>query len=205
MARPLDIGALVYDKFELLDYFGPMEMFGVLTDHFRIHVVAEHPSPVASTQGPRIVVDRSFDDANEFDMLWVPGGIGTREAVENETMLEWVRSQAASVDYVASVCTGSGLLAAAGLLDGRRATSNKVSFRWAEAQSDQVIWLPKARWVVDGKFWTSGGVAAGIDMALAMIAKIVGEEIADRVADGTEYEWHRDADWDPFAEKAGLL
>lgn len=205
MTHPLDIGALVYEKFELLDYFGPMEMFGVLTDYFRIHVVAEHAGYVASTQGPRVAVDRSFDEANEFDMLWVPGGVGTREAVENEKLLAWLRSQSASVQYVASVCTGSGLLAAAGLLDGRSATSNKMSFRWAEAQSDKVTWLPKARWVEDGKFWTSGGVAAGMDMALAMIAKIVGEEIADRVADGTEYDWHRDADWDPFAEKAGLL
>ncbi len=199
------IGALVYDKFELLDYFGPMEMFGVLPDHFRIHVVAQTPGSVASTQGPRVVVDQSFEQAEGFDLLWVPGGVGTRQQVENETTLEWLRAQSDTAQYVASVCTGSGLLAAAGLLDGRRATSNKMSFRWAESQSDKVTWLPKARWVEDGKFWTSGGVAAGIDMALAMISNIVGEEIAERVADGTEYDWHRDAGWDPFAEKAGLV
>jgi len=85
------------------------------------------------------------------------------------------------------------------LLDGFRATSNKREFEWATAQGSNVEWVPEARWVVDGNRWTASGVTAGIDMALALIADLHGEELAIEVADGAEYEWHRDPSSDPFA------
>lgn len=104
-----------------------------------------------------------------------------------------------------SICTGSGVLAAAGLLDGRRATSNKQSFAWASSCGSAVTWVAQARWVTDGNIYTAGGVAAGIDMSLALIARILSEDVASEVARYAEYDWHRDAAWDPFAEQAGLL
>ena len=104
-----------------------------------------------------------------------------------------------------SVCTGSGVLAAAGLLDGYRATSHKRAFAWAVSQGPRVKWVPHARWVNDGNRWTSSGVAAGMDMTLAVVGHLQGEELADQIADTIEYEWHRDPQWDPFAAKNGLV
>ena len=104
-----------------------------------------------------------------------------------------------------SVCTGAALLARAGVLDERQATSNKAAFSWVVGQGPRVRWVKQARWVEDGKFWTSSGVSAGIDMALAVIAKLFGEKTGDELALATEYEWHRDAAWDPFARAHGLV
>ena len=199
------IGVVLFDQFELLDVFGPLEMFGVLRKSFEIHLLAERSGTVASAQGPRSVVDQTFDDAGSMDLLLVPGGRGTRNEVDNEYLLGWLRSRSEVTEIVASVCTGSAVLAAAGLLDGRRATSNKMSFEWVMTQGPEVTWVPEARWVVDGKFYTSGGVAAGIDMALSIVAGLLDEEVAVGVSEGTEYDWHRDPSWDPFAKIAGLV
>ncbi len=97
-----------------------------------------------------------------------------------------------------SVCSGSWILAKAGLLDGRRATSNKIFFELATQQSDKVEWIDEARWVEDGSIFTSSGVSAGMDMALAVIASLFGKEAALKVAIGTEYVWNQDPDNDPF-------
>ena len=113
--------------------------------------------------------------------------------------------QSANAEYVTSVCTGSALLAKAGILDGIRATTNKMAFEWASAQSSKVIWEKQARWVEDGKFFTSSGVSAGMDMSLAVIAKLLGHEVAEQAATWAEYDWHRDAGWDPFAKVHGLV
>jgi transcriptional regulator GlxA family with amidase domain len=137
--------------------------------------------------------------------MLVPGGIGTRCEVNNGSMLEWLRRRAAEAEIVTSVCTGAALLARAGLLDGRRATSNKLAFKWVTEQGPAVKWIKQARWVVDGKFATSSGVSAGIDMTLAVIARIVGAEAAERIAIRMEYDWHRDPSWDPFAKIHGLV
>jgi transcriptional regulator GlxA family with amidase domain len=139
------------------------------------------------------------------DIVVVPGGIGTRALVNDQSFLGWLKGWATSAEFITSVCTGSGVLAAAGLLDGYRATSNKRSFSWASAQGAGVTWIPEARWVEDGNRWTSSGVAAGIDMALALIAHLHGEDLATGLADRVEYEWHRDSSWDPYAAKNGLV
>lgn len=120
-------------------------------------------------------------------------------------LVDFIRETYPKVQYMITVCTGSWLAARAGVLDGRRATSNKRS--WAgrlEYGSDKVKWVAKARWVVDGNVWTSSGVSAGIDATLDWMKHVWGEEKARMVADGMEYDWHTDASWDPFAELYGL-
>ena len=97
------------------------------------------------------------------------------------------------------------LLATTGILDGRKATTNKLDFTQTVPLAPNVEWIAQARWVEDGKFFTSSGVSAGIDMTLAAIARLFGEETAREIAYGTEYEWHDDASWDPFAKLAGLV
>ena len=194
------VGAVLYQDFELLDLYGPLEMFGSLREQLRIVTLAEKAGPVASYQGPATVAEYSFADAPACELLLVPGGLGTLPQLANEAMLNFLRTQAAQAERVMSVCSGSALLAKAGLLDGRRATSNKMFFSLATTQSDAVNWVEAARWVADGPYVTSSGVSAGTDMALAVIEDLFGAELAERVARYTEYQWHRDADSDPFSE-----
>jgi transcriptional regulator GlxA family with amidase domain len=201
----ISVGVVLFDGFELLDVFGPLEMFGQLPDHFELCLIAESGDIVTSNQGPRSIVDFGFDSSPQFNMLLVPGGNGTRREVHNPVLLEWLRSQAENARYVTSVCTGSALLARAGLLDGRRATTNKAAFDWVISQSDQVDWQKQARWIKDGRFFTSSGVSAGMDMSLALIAEITDLDTATQVAIWSEYEWHQNPDWDPFAAIYGLV
>ena len=199
MAGRRSVGIVLFEGFELLDVFGPAEMFGVLPEQFSVQMLAADDGLVASHPGPRVAVDARLADASP-EILLVPGGIGTRREAVEPALLDHLRRLAGSAEWVLSVCTGAGLLAAAGLLDGRRATSNKRAFEWVRSVGPRVDWQPKARWVEDGKFVTSGGVAAGIDMSLAVIARLTSPETAEQVAFGTEYDWHRQADWDPFGE-----
>jgi len=199
-SAPRTLGAVLYPQFELLDLYGPLEMFGSLEKEIRIVTVAEKKGPVASTPGVETVARYDFDDCPRLDLILVPGGIGTLPQLGNEALLEFLRKRAGAAELTMSVCSGSALLARAGLLDGRRATSNKMCFQLARSQSDKVRWVTAARWVEDGPFATSSGVSAGTDMALAVIAKLFGPARAEQVAIGTEYTWHRDADRDPFAQ-----
>ena len=96
-------------------------------------------------------------------------------------------------------------LAVAGLLDGKRATSNKKAFDWVASLGPKTLWVPEARWVEDGNIITAGGVAAGMDMALRLVERLAGAEVAARTAEYAEYEWQRDPNWDPFARLAGLV
>jgi transcriptional regulator GlxA family with amidase domain len=193
------LGAILYEDFELLDLYGPLEMFGSIgPDELRIVTVASAAGPVRSAQGPKTVAEYSFDVCPDLDLILVPGGIGTVAALGDERLLTFLQQRAPASEAALSVCTGSAIFAKAGLLDGRRATSNKQFFDFARMQSDQVDWIEEARWVEDGPLATSSGVSAGTDMALAIIARLYGEERAENIANLTEYERQTDPARDPF-------
>ncbi|HEV3237705.1 MAG TPA: DJ-1/PfpI family protein [Gemmataceae bacterium] len=196
------LGIVLFPQFELLDVYGPVEMFGNLGSKMKVIMVAQTAGSVASAQGPKVVADYGFDNCPDLDLIMVPGGIGTRTQISNAKILDWLRQRSAKAEIVMSVCTGSALLAKAGLLDGHRATSNKQFFKFAVGLGPKVNWVKEARWVDDGDRVTSSGVTAGIDMALHVIARLYGDKIAQRLADGTEYQWHRDPTQDPFAKFA---
>jgi len=198
------IGALIFPGFELLDLFGPMEMFGLLEEDFNLNLVAEKLGPVKSNQRIAAHAEMTIKENPEFDILFVPGGAGTRVEVENKKILEWISKASENAEYTLSVCTGSALLAKAGILDGRRATTNKASFPWVAEQGPNVEWIKKARWVEDGPFLSSSGVSAGMDMALGAIALMHGKETSNQVAKWCEYTWHEDKNTDPFATLYGL-
>ena len=200
MADVRKVGFLLFEGFELLDVFGPAEIFGVLEKMYSVALVGLQEGAVTSAQGPEVVASRSLAESTDLDLLLVPGGIGTRREAQNTEFLNLLKNVSDQVELVGSICTGSGLLAAAGVLDGAAATTNKLSFQWVEEQSEAVDWRKKARWVEDGKYWTSSGVTAGMDMAFAIVAKHHGRDLAKRVADAIEYDWHEDAAWDPFAD-----
>lgn len=203
MASQKTVGVLLFEDFELLDVFGPLEAWGMHAQAggaCTILMTAEKAGAVKSAQGPRAIADYALADCPRIDVMLAPGGVGTRREVNNAALLVWLRRRAEQAEIVTSVCTGAALLARAGLLDGRRATSNKFAFNWVTEQGPAVEWIRQARWVEDGKFATSSGVSAGIDMTLALIAKLASAETAEQIAIRMEYEWHRDASWDPFAK-----
>jgi transcriptional regulator GlxA family with amidase domain len=199
------VTAVLFDQFELLDVFGPLELLGVLSGQFEVGLVGPVAGPVRSAQGPWVVAEASYAEAQVPDIVLMPGGIGTRTLVRDRSFLSWLAEWSAPAGIVSSVCTGSGVLASAGLLDGYRATSNKRAFGWAREQGPRVEWVAQARWVEDRDRWTSSGVAAGMDMTLALIARLHSEELASALADRVELEWHRNPAWDPFAAMNGLV
>jgi transcriptional regulator GlxA family with amidase domain len=192
------LGAVIYENFELLDLFGPLEMFGNIVPGIKIVTVAEQPGSIRSAQGPKTIAEYGFSECPRLDLILLPGGIGTVKQLHNVAMLEFLKDRSLSAEVTMSVCSGSAILAKAGLLDGRRATSNKQFFSLATSQSDKVKWIAEARWVEDGPFATSSGVSAGIDMALAIIARLFGRERAQLIANLTEYVWQDDPNRDPF-------
>jgi len=203
--RSRTLGVVLFPYFETLDVFGPLQMFGSAADRFDIVTVAEQTGPVASTQGQSVVVDRDLEGCPPLDLLLIPGGLGTRQQVNSPGLLRWLGERASDSELVMTVCTGAALLARTGLLDGRRATTNKRAFSWVAEQGPRVQWVKKARWVEDGKFVTSAGVSAGIDMALAAIARLAGEQLSEELAAHAEYTRQDDPADDPFAEMNGLI
>ncbi|MEO6995456.1 MAG: DJ-1/PfpI family protein [Lacunisphaera sp.] len=199
LLHPCKVGAVIFPGFELLDIYGPLEMFGLLGERVSITMIAETAGPVSSNQGPKGIADLSMTDASAFDVLLVPGGWGTRAAVQNLPFLELLRTHADQARFVASICTGSALLAKAGVLDGKNATSNKLAFDWVTTQGPNVTWIREARWVEDDRFFTSSGVSAGMDMSLGLIQRIFDRDTSLQVARWTEYTWHEDKSVDPFA------
>lgn len=196
---------MLFDGFELLDVIGPITLLDRLPDHFAVTLLGPVAGPVRSSQGAELVATGGYRDAATPDIVMVPGGVGARVLAQDAGFLAWLRGWAGAAPLVTSVCTGSALLAAAGLLEGYRATSNKRSFGWAAGFGTEVEWVARARWVHDRDRWTSSGVAAGMDMTAALIAELVGAETAEHAAQVIELDLHTDPDWDPFAQANGLV
>lgn len=193
----MDINILLFDNFETLDAFGPAEILGKVKD-FNLNYYSLHGGEVNSSQNITVVT-KKISDAKENGVLIVPGGMGTRTLVNDLDFINTLKKAAEESKYCLSICTGSALLAKTGILDGKRATSNKIAFDWAKSNSLEVEWIRKARWVVDGKFYTSSGVSAGMDMTLGFLRDLFNEDFAWDVARRIEYIWNKDKDADPFA------
>jgi transcriptional regulator GlxA family with amidase domain len=180
------IAVVIFPDFQLLDAAGPIAAFELAAREmgeraYRIRVVACLPGPVASSSGVMLSAE-SLPEPDGIDTLLVVGGRGTRSTAPHGALLPWLRDTAPAARRVASVCTGAFLLAAAGLLDGRRATTH---WRYAASLARQYAAIavePDRIFVRDGNIWTSAGITAGIDLALALIADDLGEEIAKRTA-----------------------
>ena len=190
--------ALVFDNFETLDLFGPIEMFGCLPEHYRIQFASITGGIIHNLHGVALKTIAVAELEHQTDILLVVGGKGTRQVIDNDQFLQTLTQLSDSADWVLSVCTGSALLAKANILDGKRATSNKLAWQWVIEQSDKVDWVQQARWVVDGKFYTSSGVSAGMDMTLGFIADRHEIATARQIANYTEYRWQKDSQLDDF-------
>lgn len=198
------VGVVLFDGFELLDVFGPVALLSRLSEEYPITYVAPQAGPVRSSQGAAVIATDSFAAAEPADIVMVPGGTGTRHLVDDAKFLDAFTAWASPAPLITSVCTGAALLAAAGLLEGYRATSNKMAFGWASSHGTHVTWVSHARWVQDRDRWTSSGVAAGMDMTAALIGHLTGTEAATTAAREIELEIHTDPAWDPFAAHDNL-
>lgn len=198
------MAALVFPGFQTLDFFGPIELLGGFRDDIELMTVAKTAEPVPSRHAQRICVDQTLSASTDYDILFVPGGDSALDEAKDPELLAWIRDVSESAEIVLAVCTGTILLGIAGVLDGKRATTSKIDFTATVPLAPNVDWVKKARWVEDGKFFTSSGVSAGMDAALAVAARLYGIEAALEMAEGSEYAWHDDPSWDPFSAKSGL-
>jgi transcriptional regulator GlxA family with amidase domain len=194
------VAFVLYPGITLLDLVGPLQVFSSLrqfNNQYRPVVVAERLEPMP-TDGPlTVIADHTFDQVPDPEVLIVPGGgAPTIKAMGNHVVGDYLRQAADTVPVVGSVCTGALLMAAAGLLEGRQATTHWAYHRLLERLG--ATYVPQ-RWVEDGKFITSAGVSAGIDMALALVARLTDEPTARMVQVAIEYDPHPPfggIDWD---------
>ncbi|MFI6488935.1 DJ-1/PfpI family protein [Streptomyces sp. NPDC050564] len=181
----MQIAIVLYDRFTALDAVGPYETLGRAPDAQTVFV-AEHAGPVrADTGNLALMADKTLAEVPHPDVVVVPGGPGQSALMEDEVLLDWLRAADQTSTWTTSVCTGSLLLAAAGLLDGRRATSHWLALDFlkeygAEPTGERVVF--------DGKYVTAAGVSSGIDMGLALLGRIAGDEHAQAVQLLTEYD-----------------
>lgn len=194
---------ILFDQFQLLDVFGPVELLSKVPE-ITIDYAGPTAGPVRSSQGAQVIADLAHDELREPDIILVPGGAGTRPLATDHPFLTWLGGTARAARLVTSVCTGSVLLAAAGALDGYRATSNKLAFDWVTTHGPHVDWVPRARWVEDRDRWTSPGVAAGMDMTNALIERLFGTDAALNATHRAEYQLQTDPTHDPFATIHGV-
>jgi len=191
-------GILLFENFETLDVFGPVEILGRLNDHYTLHFYSLAGGLVHNAHGVSIMT-KKIDMQERIELFVIPGGMGTRLEINNTMLIDSIGKIAEASTYVLTICTGSALLAKTGLLNGRRATSNKRAFSWVVTQGDKVHWIQKARWTVDGKYYTSSGVSAGMDMTFGFLKDIHGATLAREVAHQIEYRWQENKDEDNFA------
>jgi len=201
--RKVNVGILIFDMVELLDFAGPFEVFsrtrltpGIearrseISAPLCVFTVSKSDKPITATGGLRIVPHFCFEAAPPIELLVIPGGVGTRTLLAERATLDWIRATAAQAKRVSSICTGSLLLARAGLLNGKRATTHWGALDLLQQISDSLqasIHVERSARVVDDGVITSAGISAGIDMAFYVVEQMFGKEIADETAHYMEY------------------
>jgi transcriptional regulator GlxA family with amidase domain len=188
------IGIALFDRAEELDWAGPWEVLSYWShrnpeDGVEVFTVAQDASePIACAKGLRVLADHSWDSAPEIDVLVYPGGRGTRIQVGDEKVRTWVRSIHERAQLTTSVCTGAFILADAGLLHGRAATTHWDDYDGLLEIDSSILLQPDARYVDTGDIITAAGVSAGIDMALHLIVRLHSEDRAREIKRGIQYE-----------------
>ena len=180
---------------------GPVEFLARVPE-MKISYVSFDGGMKRSKQGFFIKTKKLSKMPNE-SVLLLPGGQGTRALVNDSEFISRLKECVLASKFCLSVCTGSALIARTGELDGLKATSNKRSLEWVKSCGEAVKWQERARWVRAGKFYTASGVAAGMDMALSFISDHFGKELAQNIANETEYKWQKSSKIDKFAKIYG--
>lgn len=191
-----NVAILVFEDAEVLDFAGPFEVFSVtseLNDHelFNVFLVAEEAGSVRTINGLRVIAEHSLTTSPEPNILILAGGAGSRRAMENEQLLEWVRQVTERAELVMSVCSGARILARAGLLSGIAATTHhEVLDHLRELAPDADV-RSDERFVDAGHIVTTGGISAGIDGSFHVVERLLGAATAKKTAEYMEYDWPR--------------
>lgn len=196
------VGILNFPSVEVLDFCGPFEVFSVTRlneerrgeepSPFEVLVVAEERGVTVTSGGLKVIPNYTLDDCPPLDILVVPGGWGIRTEINNLRLLDWIAETGREVETLASVCTGAMLLGKAGLLYERRATTHWKSLGWMRESFPDVTVVDDQHVVEDGHLLTSAGISAGIDLALRVVARYHGEEVARATARHMEYRYPDD-------------
>ncbi len=197
MIRTRTLALLVFADVEVLDFCGPFEVFSVanrFTDlpAFSVLTVAERAGPVMTRGGLSVNPHHRLLDCPQPDVLLVPGGQGTRKEMHNPALVEWIRQASTKAELVLSVCTGALLLAKAGLLDGLEATTHHGAIDLLRQNAPQTAVHADRRFLDNGRVVCSAGIAAGIDMSLHVVSRLLGQEVAMKTARQMEYPWEPD-------------
>lgn len=183
------IGILIFPEVEELDFVGPFEVLSYVNkirpESTAVRLIAETPGPICAFNGMRIIPDMTFRDCPTLDIIVVPGGKGRLAAMKSTAIRGFIRSRAKTARFTASVCTGAFLLAEAGLLTGKKATTYHTAFSELESYS---VHLVRSKVVRDGKIVTSGGVSSGLELGLYLLRELFGVPLAQEVASKIEYE-----------------
>jgi transcriptional regulator GlxA family with amidase domain len=194
MSKTRNVGILIFDDVEVLDFSGPFEVFAVAGRQiapgaFTVFTIGRSLDPITARNGLSVNPRAAMTDAPPIDLLVVPGGYGTRPLMHDAAVIDWIRKRAPQAELVLSVCTGSLLLAMAGLLDGLSATTHHGALDLLREVAPNTTVRDDLRVVDNGRVITSAGVAAGIDMAFHVVAKVLSPEIAAETARYIEYPW----------------
>ncbi|KPM37218.1 hypothetical protein AK830_g9362 [Neonectria ditissima] len=209
-----NIGVVLFRAFDMIDVFGtldPLQLLALGAQQMKLHLVAASLDPVTtepivmnsfnSSFWPTVQPTNTFDDDLNLDVLIVPGGPGTR-STSLQAEIAYIQKMFPKVDILMTVCTGAGIAARAGVLDGRMATTNKKAWDTIKAMGPKVNWVTPARFVIDGKIWSSSGVTSALDLVFAFIETYWGSERSELIANIIEHE-PKEAEDDPFSERFG--
>ncbi len=190
----MNIGIYIYDQAEVLDFSGPFEVFSTAkrlsTSDWNVFLVAETKGAVSARGGFNILPHYSIHDHPDIDLLVVVGGVHTQEMTKLN-VLEWIKSVDQRASRVVSVCTGAFILASAGLLKGLTVTTHWEDIPDLRHRFPNLVIVDDRRWVTSGKYTTSGGISAGIDMSLYLVSQLHSYDFAKVVARQMEYDWQK--------------
>lgn len=187
-----NVGIYLFNKVELLDFAGPYEVFSATSqlngsELFKVFTISEDGGAIKSINGLIVIPDYSFDNHPKVDILVIPGGEGTKKEIKKKNVMEWISETYESADTMATVCSGARIPAVLGLLDGLEATTHHLVIDDIKKLAPKVTIDHTKRFIDNGKIMTSGGISAGIDLALHIVKKLYGEEIVQKTIDYMEY------------------
>ncbi|KAK7417164.1 hypothetical protein QQX98_004767 [Neonectria punicea] len=210
-----NIGVVLFRAFDMIDIFGtldPLQLLALSTQQMKLHLVAASLDPVTSEPitmnsfnssfWPVVQPTNTFDEDLDLDVLIVPGGPGARSA-SLQAEIAYIQKMFPEVDILMTICTGAGIAARAGVLDGHMATTNKNAWDTIKAMGPKVNWVTPARFVIDGKIWSSSGVTSALDLVFAFIETYWGSDRSETIANIIEHE-PKEAEDDPFSERFGI-
>ncbi|MBP2654829.1 MAG: domain, InhA-type [Firmicutes bacterium] len=195
MDRFWRVGILLFDEVEVLDFAGPFEVFSLTSfpdrqdKPFLVQTISQYGTVVKARNGLLVQPHYSFNNSPDFDILIIPGGYGAEEIeIHNEHVIQWIRSRKADTKLIVSVCTGAFLLAKAGLIDGKHATTHWLDIDRLEREFPAVKVVKNCKYVDEGSIITAAGISAGINVSLYIIKQLLGSEVAVATAKRMEYD-----------------